>query len=125
MNGRYRVRSKAPTTLVFVCLNQSHASDAFYNENSAGRSLDAHHASNLSVGHTTSKALSALYFGGISLINNPATKAHCALALKYAANKVIVLDPNRRPNFISHEQNYAQRLGKMVEGGAELSKVLN
>ena len=112
----YLVRSNAPTTLAFVTLNAGHASYTFYDENSAGRSVEIADVPNLSnVQANNGNALSALYFGGISLINEPAADAYCALAQKYAADRVIVLDPNIRTNFISNEQSYRHRLQNFID----------
>ena len=111
----YLMRSNAPTTLAFVTLKQGHASYTFYDENSAGRSVEPADLPNLSNLKNDANALSALYFGGISLINEPAADAYCDLAQKYAADMVVVLDPNIRANFISNEHAYRQRLQRFVD----------
>ena len=110
----YLIRSSAPTTLAFVTLNQGHASYTFYDENSAGRSVEISDIPSLSDVQGKSEPLKALYFGGISLINEPAADAYCDLAQKYSAELVIVLDPNIRTKFITNEQNYRQRLLSIV-----------
>ena len=112
----YLVRSNAPTTLAFVTLTAGHASYTFYDENSAGRSVEIADVPNLSNAQgSNTNDLSALYFGGISLINEPAADAYCDLAQKSAADMVIVLDPNIRTNFISNEPSYRQRPQKFVD----------
>ena len=111
----YLVRSNAPTTLAFVTLNEGYASYTFYDENSAGRSVQFADLPNLSNLKGNSNSSNTLYFGGISLINEPAADAYCALAQKYSAYMVIVLDPNIRTNFISNEQSYRQRLQNIID----------
>ena len=111
----YLVRSNAPTTLAFVTLNEGYASYTFYDENSAGRSVQFADLPNLSNLKGNSNSSNTLYFGGISLINEPAADAYCALAQKYSADIVIVLDPNIRTNFISNEQSYRQRLQNIID----------
>ena len=119
----YLVRSNLPTTLAFVSLNEGHASYTFYDENSAGRCLQIAdlpdlydtHGDNQSNSQSNSQSNNALYFGGISLINEPAADAYCALAQKYADDMVIVLDPNIRTSFINHDQAYRQRLQHIIE----------
>jgi fructokinase len=111
----YLMRSNAPTTLAFVTLDAGNANYTFYDENSAGRSVEIADLPNLCNLQNNSKELNALYFGGISLINEPAADAYSELANKYAAGMVIMLDPNVRTNFITHEQNYRQRLQNIID----------
>jgi fructokinase len=59
-------RSARPTTLAFVKLVQGQASYAFYDENTAGRLLAESELP------TIPAAVNALFFGGISLVNDPA-----------------------------------------------------
>ena len=111
----YLVRSNLPTTLAFVSLDAGHASYTFYDENSAGRSFQITHVPNLFDVQRGIKPCNALYFGGISLINEPAADAYCSIAQKYANDTVIVLDPNIRTSFINHDQAYRQRLQHIIE----------
>jgi fructokinase len=119
VNTSYLVRSNLPTTLAFVSLDGGHASYTFYDENSAGRCLQITDLPDLSDAQrnnqSNSQSNNALYFGGISLINEPAADAYCALAQKYADDMVIVLDPNIRTSFISNDQAYRQRLQHIIE----------
>ncbi len=55
----------------------------------------------------------ALYFGGISLISDPAAAFYTALAQREAADRVIVVDPNIRPGFITDTAAYRARLDRM------------
>ncbi len=110
----YLVRSTAPTTLAFVTLDAGNANYTFYDESSAGRSVEVADLPNLHKLQGNNNAVNTLYFGGISLINEPAAGAYCDLAHKYAADMVIMVDPNIRTNFINHEQNYRQRLESII-----------
>lgn len=102
------VRSERPTTLAFVELNGGHATYTFYDENTAGRMLDSQDLPAVPV------AAKAMYFGGISLINEPAADFYLALALREAEHRVIVADPNIRANFITDENRYRARLEKLI-----------
>jgi len=102
------VRSNAPTTLAFVQLNDGHASYTFYDENTAGRSFTSTDLPSLP------DSASCLYFGGISLISEPAADAYVAMAARDAPDKVIMVDPNIRPSFIVDEQRYRARLQELL-----------
>ena len=108
----YLIRSKLPTTLAFVALNGGQASYTFYDENTAGRSLTE---ADLPGVQNLGKDLTALYCGGISLISEPAADTYCALVLQHAADKVIIVDPNIRIGFISHEPSYRERLKQIID----------
>lgn len=97
-----------PTTLAFVQLTDGNATYSFYDENTAGRSLDA---ARLPVIPGT---ISTLYFGGISLIGMPAADFYAALALDQADSRVIMIDPNIRPQFITEPDAYRARLDTMI-----------
>ena len=115
----FLVRSNLPTTLAFVSLNEGHASYTFYDENSAGRCLQTADLPDLYDPHrgiqSNNHSSNALYFGGISLINEPAADAYCALAMQCADDMVIVLDPNIRTSFINNDRAYRQRLRHMID----------
>ncbi len=102
------ILSDRPTTLAFVQLTDGIASYTFYDENTAGRSL---HACDLPA---IPAEVGALYFGGISLIGLPAADFYAALALREAADRVIMLDPNIRPQFITDPAPYRARLATMI-----------
>lgn len=102
------IRSDRPTTLAFVELTEGHASYVFYDENTAGRMLDPQALP------TIPAAAKAMYFGGISLINEPAADFYLALALRESARRVIVVDPNIRANFVTNEKRYRARLDQMI-----------
>ena len=115
VNTSYLVRSDLPTTLAFVSFNEGHANYTFYDENSAGRSVNIKHIPNLKASSVARQSLSALYVGGISLINEPAASSYCDLVKQYADDTVIILDPNIRENFISDVHSYRQRLQGIIE----------
>lgn len=98
--------SDRPTTLAFVTLTDGHATYAFYDENTAGRTLSPADLPDISAG--------ALFFGGISLVVEPCGEAYKALMLREAPTKVTMIDPNIRPGFITDEAAYRARLDAML-----------
>lgn len=108
VDTRFAIRSDLPTTLAFVRLTNGHATYTFYDENMAGRSLDPDALPELPDG------VSALYFGGISLISEPCAEFYVALAEREANRRAIALDPNIRPGFIKDEARYRARLERMI-----------
>ncbi|MBI1218264.1 MAG: carbohydrate kinase [Rhodobacteraceae bacterium] len=101
-------RSGRPTTLAFVKLVKGQATYAFYDENTAGRLLSA---GDLPV---LPPSVDALFFGGISLVNDPAASAYEALLTREAAARVIMIDPNIRPGFITDQPVYRARIARMM-----------
>lgn len=110
------IASQRPTTLAFVTLVNGQARYAFYDENTAGRMLDPDHLPDIG------DAVTALYFGGISLISEPAATFYERLALREAGHRLIMLDPNIRASFVSDEPAYRARLDRMI-GVADIVKV--
>jgi len=102
------ILSKQPTTLAFVELTDGQASYVFYDENTAGRMLNPDELP------TIPEATTSMYFGGISLINEPASDFYVALALRESGKRVIVADPNIRANFITDEKRYRARLERLI-----------
>lgn len=105
------VRNARPTTLAFVELHDGHARYAFYDEGTAGRMLGA---SDLPAPDV---APDALFFGGISLVNEPAAATYEALQAREASGRVIMIDPNIRPDFIAaagNEGTHRARLRRMI-----------
>lgn len=113
---RYVVTSDRPTTLAFVRLTAGQARYAFYDENSAGRTLTEADLPDLS------NDITALFFGGISLIGEPCGSTHESLMVREASERVIMLDPNIRPDFVADEQGYRRRLERMI-GLADIVKI--
>ncbi len=100
-------RSSRPTTLAFVRLVDGQATYAFYDENTAGRMLSIDDLPALTDEN-------ALFFGGISLMAEPCGTAYETLALQASAKRVVMLDPNIRPDFIADEQAYRGRITRMI-----------
>lgn len=105
------VRSDRPTTLAFLRLEGGQAEYAFYDENTAGRMIDA-------ADLVVPDAATALFFGGISLVVDPCGAAFADLARRAGADagRVVMLDPNIRANFITDEPGYRARLDAMIAG---------
>ncbi len=102
-------RSGRPTTLAFVKLVDGQASYAFYDENTAGRMLSHADLPAIPAG------IGTLFFGGISLVNDPAAASYEALQARAAqAGRVTMIDPNIRPGFITDEGAYRARIARMI-----------
>jgi fructokinase len=101
-------RSGRPTTLAFVKLVNGQATYAFYDENTAGRLLSVADLPTLPASVTT------LFFGGISLVNDPAASAYEAFQAREAPARVTMVDPNIRPGFITDAASYRARIGRMM-----------
>lgn len=102
-------RSKRPTTLAFVALNDGQAQYTFYDEGSAGRML---RSDNL----PKEPDCTAAFFGGISLASEPCGSSFEILFQQLRkAGKVLMLDPNIRPDIITNETAYRNRLERMIE----------
>ena len=100
--------SDAPTTLAFVTLTDGQAKYAFYDENTALRNLNASNLPDLT------DDVSALFFGGISLVYGDCAKAYEALIVRESSARVTMIDPNIRPSFIRDEASYRARLETMI-----------
>ncbi|KMK66744.1 carbohydrate kinase [Puniceibacterium sp. IMCC21224] len=101
-------RSDRPSTLAFVTLTDGHAKYAFYDENTAGRMLSADDLPELG------PEVQALFFGGISLVSEPAADSYAALCAREVGSRLVMLDPNIRPTFITDEPRYRTRLTAML-----------
>jgi len=109
VDTRFCARSGRPTTVAFVKLVDGHATYAFYDENTAGRMLSVDQLPDLPAD------ISALFFGGISLVNDPAATTYEALQAREASYAVTMLDPNIRPGFIAgQEAEYRARIERMI-----------
>lgn len=104
----YCVRKDCPSTLAFVKLNNGQAQYTFMDENSAGRMFDVCDLPNLG------EEVSALHFGAISLIPEPCGTAYETLMRRHCGERVISLDPNIRPGFISDPKAHRARISRMV-----------
>ncbi|MDQ2064854.1 carbohydrate kinase [Xinfangfangia sp. CPCC 101601] len=102
-------RSDRPTTVAFVKLVEGQATYAFYDEATAGRMLSSDQLPALP------EAVSTLFFGGISLVNDPAASTYEALQAREAPARVTMIDPNIRPGFIEgKEEAYRARIERMI-----------
>ncbi|WP_171102988.1 carbohydrate kinase [Ruegeria sp. HKCCD7255] len=111
------IQSDRPTTLAFVQLKDGHASYNFVDENTAGRMLRPEDMPRQLPG-----AISALYFGGISLACEPCADAYADLLEQHGADRAVMLDPNIRPGFIKDQTRYRTRLNRMI-AQADIVKV--
>ena len=105
----YCARSNRPTTVAFVKLVNGQATYAFYDENTAGVTLSQDQLPTLPANITT------LFFGGISLVNDPAASTYAALQARESATRVTMIDPNIRLGFIAgKEVPYRARIEAMI-----------
>jgi len=104
-------RSGRPTTVAFVELVDGQATYAFYDENTAGRMLSENDLPD----PARLTAVDALFFGGISLVNDPAASAYEALQARESPLRVTMIDPNIRPGFIAGKESvYRSRIERMI-----------
>ncbi|MGJ8569695.1 MAG: carbohydrate kinase family protein [Hoeflea sp.] len=96
------------TTLAFVRLQNGQASYAFFDENTAGRMITEAHLPDLG------DDVEALHFGAISLIPEPCGSTYESLMRREHASRVISLDPNIRPNFITDTEKHRARIDRMI-----------
>ena len=108
VDAGFAARSDRPTTLAFVTLRDGHASYAFYDENTAGRMLSDADLP------TLGDNVTAIFFGGISLVVEPCAAAYEALMTREAARRATMIDPNIRPGFITDEPAYRARVARML-----------
>ncbi|MEW9920123.1 carbohydrate kinase [Marimonas sp. MJW-29] len=104
----FLVRSNHLTTLAIVHLQDGSASYSFYDENSAGRALTNADLPSLP------DSVSALYFGGISLVEEPAADTYATFLADAHRDRLTILDPNVRPGFIRDEVAYRTRIARMI-----------
>ena len=108
VDAEFVITSDRPTTLAFVQLTLGHATYTFYDENTAGRELD------LSQLPVIPETVAAMFFGGISLINEPCADFYAELAVRESTDRVIIVDPNIRAGFIDDEATYRERLDRII-----------
>ena len=101
-------RSGRPTTVAFVKLVNGQATYAFYDQNTAMSLLATADLP------AVPADVEALFFGGISLVHNPAASAYEALQARECGTHVTMIDPNIRPGFITDEVEYRARIGRMM-----------
>lgn len=96
------------TTLAFVRLVNGQASYAFFDENTAGRMITEAHLP------TLGDEVEALHFGAISLIPDPCGATYESLMRREHGSRVISLDPNIRPGFITDTAGHRARIDRMI-----------
>jgi len=96
------------TTLAFVRLVNGQASYAFFDENTAGRMITEAHLPALG------DEVEALHFGAISLIADPCGATYESLMRREHGSRVISLDPNIRPGFITDIAKHRARIDRMI-----------
>ncbi|WP_296420261.1 carbohydrate kinase family protein [Pseudooctadecabacter sp.] len=102
----------APCTVAFVKLVDGQATYAFYDENSAMRTVP----------DAPDVTADALFFGGISLVGDGCGDIYEAMMLDQSAARVTMIDPNVRPSFIRDEAAYRARITRMM-GAADVIKL--
>ena len=114
VDTRYCARSARPTTVAFVKLVNGQATYAFYDEGTAGLMLAQSDLPALP-DPALPDSVDTLFFGGISLVNDPAASTYEALQARECATRVTMIDPNIRPGFIAgKEAPYRARIERMV-----------
>lgn len=109
VDTRYLARSGRPTTVAFVKLVEGQATYAFYDEGTAGLMLTEGDLPSLPA------EVGTLFFGGISLVNDPAASTYAALQARECGARVTMVDPNIRPGFIAgKEAPYRARIEGMI-----------
>ena len=108
VSSTYAHTSPRPTTLAFVRLTNGQATYTFYDENTAGRMLTIEDLPKLG------SEIEAMLFGAISLISEPAGSAYEEFMRREHDNRVMMLDPNIRPNFIPDKAKHLRRIREMM-----------
>ena len=101
-------RSDLPTALALVSLENGSASYSFHFSDTAGLSLRPEDLP------AFPDNVQGLHFGGISLIAEPCGSAYEALLLRECEQRLISIDPNIRPSFVSDEASYRTRIDRML-----------
>lgn len=108
VSSTYAHTSPRPTTLAFVRLDNGQATYTFYDENTAGRMLTTDDLPELG------SEIEAMLFGAISLISDPAGAAYEEFMKREHAHRVMMIDPNIRPNFIPDKAKHLRRVRGMM-----------
>lgn len=110
------LRADKPTTIAYVHFENGQARYMFYDEGTAGRMITPPDLPALP------DDISAVFFGGISLISEPCGTAYEALMAREAPARITMIDPNIRPSFITDEPAYRARIERMM-GMADIVKL--
>ncbi|MER9401393.1 carbohydrate kinase [Mesorhizobium sp. M0615] len=108
VSSTYAHTSPRPTTLAFVRLTNGQATYTFYDENTAGRMLTTEDLPKLGA------EIEAMLFGAISLISDPAGAAYEEFMKREHQRRIMMLDPNIRPNFIPDKAKHLRRIRSMM-----------
>lgn len=108
VNTAATIASARPTTLAFVDVTDGVVSYDFYDENTAGRMIEPTQLPDVA------DDVSAVFFGGISLINEPAADSYATMQAQVAERCVVMMDPNIRPALIKNEDAFRARLTGML-----------
>ena len=109
VDTQFCARTGRPTTVAFVKLVDGQATYAFYDENTAGSLLSEEQLPTLPA------HISTLFFGGISLVTDPAASTYETLQAREASSRVTMIDPNIRLGFIAGKEGpYRARIDRMV-----------
>lgn len=108
VSSTYAHTSLRPTTLAFVRLTNGQATYTFYDENTAGRMLTIEDLPELG------SEIEAMLFGAISLISEPAGSAYEEFMRREHERRLMMLDPNIRPNFIPDKARHLRRIRSMM-----------
>ena len=108
VSSTYAHTSPRPTTLAFVRLDNGQATYTFYDENTAGRMLCVDDLPVLG------DDVEAMLFGAISLISEPAGGTYEEFMRREQHRRVMMLDPNIRPNFIPDKERHLKRIRAMM-----------
>lgn len=106
---RYAHFSKRPTTLAFADVIEGQATYTFYDEGTAARMLTEAELPALD------DDVTAMLFGAVSLTAEPCGSAFEALMHREAGKRVMMLDPNIRPDCIRDRQTYLARFRRMLQ----------
>lgn len=104
----YVITTDRLTTLAVVHLTGGQARYTFYDENSAGRGIEAQDMPVLP------ETVDCLFLGGISLCNLPAADSFVALAERMRGRTALMVDPNVRPGFAEDAAAYRARLERLL-----------
>lgn len=108
VSSTYAHTSPRPTTLAFVRLTDGQATYTFYDENTAGRMLAIEDLPKLGA------EIEAMLFGAVSLISEPAGSAYEEFMRREHESRVMMLDPNIRPNSIPDKARHMRRIREMM-----------
>ncbi|AXI44700.1 carbohydrate kinase [Sulfitobacter sp. SK012] len=105
---QFLIDTDRPSTLAFVHMVDGHAQYSFFDENSAGGLIAPDDLPSIP------DDVTGMLFGGISLCKGLGAETYLGLAKAQAAHRVIMLDPNIRPAFVTDRGAYIARLDTMI-----------